>query len=44
MTGEGVEEVNHDRGKRSAEFTEKIFLRLLILFRLLFSPESSSHK
>jgi hypothetical protein len=36
MTGEGVEEVNRDRGKRSADFTEKNFVRLLIFFRLLF--------
>jgi hypothetical protein len=36
MTGEGVEEVNHDRPTRSAEFTEKNFGRLLIFFRLLF--------
>jgi hypothetical protein len=33
---EGVEEVNRDRGKRSAEFTEKNFARLLIFFACCF--------
>ena len=38
MTGEGVGVPDSDRGKRSAEFAEKNFVRLLIFFACCFFP------
>jgi hypothetical protein len=44
MTGEGVESQISVGGKRTPEFTEKNFVRLLIFFRLLFFSESPGPK